>query len=91
MIISCCFNSDNNNNCIHRHNSRFVVISLRCELFPTRMLKRPGRSRVKITCSSSSACRVQHIMLRATWYKGTAQLLSLTEVESHLFQLHFIG
>ena len=26
-------------------------------------------------------------MLRATWYEGTAQLLSLTELKSHLFEL----
>ena len=25
----------------------------------------------------------------ATWYEGTAQLLSLTELKSHLFQLYF--
>ena len=30
-------------------------------------------------------------MLRATWYEGTAQLLSLTELRSHLFELYFIG
>ena len=30
-------------------------------------------------------------MLRATWYEGTAQLLSLTELKSHLFELYFIG
>ena len=41
----------------------------------------------------SCANRVQHIerlsrasvMLRAAWYEGTAQLLSLTELKSHLF------
>ena len=26
----------------------------------------------------------------ATWYEGTAQLLSLTELESHLFEFYFI-
>ena len=31
------------------------------------------------------------VMLRASWYKGTAQLLSLTELKSHLFELYFIG
>ena len=31
------------------------------------------------------------VMLRATWYEGTAQLLSLTELQSHLFELYFIG
>ena len=30
-------------------------------------------------------------MLRATWYDGTAQILSLTELKSHLFELDFIG
>ena len=30
-------------------------------------------------------------MLRATWYKGTAQLLSLTELKLHSFELYFIG
>ena len=27
------------------------------------------------------------VMLRATWYEGTAQLLRLTELKSHLFEL----
>ena len=31
------------------------------------------------------------VMIRATWYEGTAQLLSLTEFKSHLFELYFIG
>ena len=30
-------------------------------------------------------------MPRATWYEGTAQLLSLTELKSHLFQFCFTG
>ena len=30
-------------------------------------------------------------MLRAIWYEGTAQLLCLTELKSHLFELYFIG
>ena len=45
------------------------------------------------------ANHVQHIerlsrasvMLRATWYEGTAQLLSLTELRLHLFELYFVG
>ena len=48
---------------------------------------------------ATCANHVQHIerlsrasvMLRATWYEGTAQLLSLTELKSHLFELYFIG
>ena len=34
---------------------------------------------------------MQHVVLRATWYKGTAHLLSLTEFKSHLFEFYFIG
>ena len=34
---------------------------------------------------------MQHVVLRATWYNGTAQLLSLTELKSHLFELYFVG
>ena len=45
---------------------------------------------VQITCNTSSAYHVQHV-LRVTWYKGTAQLLSLTEFKSHVFELYFIG
>ena len=45
------------------------------------------------------ANHVQHIerlsrasvVLRATRYEGTAQLVSLTELKSHLFELYFIG
>ena len=48
--------------------------------------------------AQSCANHVQHIeplsrasvMLRATWFEGTAQLLSLTELKSHLFELYFI-
>ena len=63
----------------------FTISSQRRELSPTRTLKWPGH--------------VQHIerlprasvVLRATWYEGTAQLSSLTELKSHLFELYFIG
>ena len=37
-----------------------------------------------IECLSSAS-----VMLRATWYEGTAQLLSLTELKSDLFELYF--
>ena len=91
-----CFNSfnnnNNNNNRFHRHNLRFFTISIqRHEPSPTHMLKWPGCNRVQITCNTSSACHVQHVVLRATWYKGTAQLLTLTELKSHLFEFYFIS
>ena len=69
-----------NDSRIQRRNSRFLTISsLRCELSPTRTLKWPGRNRVKITCNTSSAYHVHHVLWCATWHAGTAQLLSLTE------------
>ena len=34
---------------------------------------------------------MQHVVLRATWYEGTPQLLSLTELKSHLFELYITG
>ena len=79
-------NNNNNNNRTERRNSRlFTISSLRREPSPTRTLKWPGRDRVQTTCNTSSAHHVQHVVLRATWYEGTAQLLSLTELKSHLF------
>ena len=79
-------NNNHNNNRIQRRNSRFVTISsLRRELSPTRMLKWPRHNCVQIRCSTSRAYHVQHVVLCATWYEGTAQLLSLTELKSHLF------
>ena len=81
--------NDNKDNHIQRCNLRFFTISsLRCEPSPTRTLKWPGQNRVQITCSTSSAYHVQHVMLHSTWYEGTAQLLSLTEFKSHLLELY---
>ena len=30
-------------------------------------------------------------MLRATWYEGTVQLLRLTDLKSHLFELYSLA
>ena len=86
--VSCTIIDNNNNNHIQRRYSRFFTISLqRRELSPTRTLKWPGRNRVQHIERLSSAS----VMLCATWYEGTAQLLCLTELKSHLFELYFIG
>ena len=85
-------NPTHNNNCIRRCSLRFLTISsLRRELSPTCTLKRLGHNRVQIMCNTSSAYHVQHVVLRATWHEGTAQLLSLKEFKSHLFELYFIA
>ena len=34
---------------------------------------------------------MQHVVLRATWYEGTAQLLSLTKPQLLLFELYSTG
>ena len=77
------FNSNHdNNNCIER-----------CNWSPTPALKWPSHNRVKIMCKTKSHATHQSLitcnMWYATWYKGTAQLLSLTEFKSHLFFVFF--
>ena len=73
-------------NCFQRRYSRFCTISsLRREPSPTRTFKWPGRNFMHITCNTSSVYHMQHVVLRATWYEGTAQLLSLTELKSQLY------
>ena len=88
-------NNNNNSNCTERHNLRlFTISSLRHELSPTRTLKWPRRNRVQITCNTSSAYHVQHIVIHATWYEETAQLLSLNRIYLSfilLAELYFIG
>ena len=73
-------------NCVERRKSR----SLLRDLSPTLKLNWPGNNRVQIKCNTSGAHHVQHFVLRATWYEGTAQLLSLTEFKLHLFLLYFV-
>ena len=86
------FRSEANNNCIQRHNLGFFTISSqRRELFPTGTFKWPRHNPVQITCNTLSAYHLQHVVLHATWYEETAQLLRLTELKSHLFQLYFFG
>ena len=84
-------NNNNNNNRIQRCYSRFFTISSqRCEL---------SQTYAQVARAQPCANHVQHIerlshasvMLRATWYEGTAQLLSLTELKLHLVELYFIG
>ena len=55
-------NKINKNDANERCNSMFFTTSLRRELFTTRTLKWPGRSRVQITCNTSGAYHVQHVV-----------------------------
>ena len=63
-----------------------TISSLRRELSPTRTLKWPWHNCVQLPCNTSGAYRV-HNMSCKTWYEGTAQLLSLTELKWHLCEL----
>ena len=60
-----------------------TISSLHRKLSPTHTLKWPGHNRVQITCNTSSAYHVQHVVWCVTWYEGTAQLLCFTEFISH--------
>ena len=81
---------DNNDDRIQRRNSNvFTTSSLRHELSSTRMLQWQGRNHMQITCNTSSASHVQHVVLPTKWYEGTAQPLCLTEFKSHSFSFFF--
>ena len=103
-VCTCIYNNNYNNNNTSNNNILiiitfkganqdffFTILSVRREPSPTRTLKRPGHNHVQITCNTSSAYHVQHAVLHATWYEGTAQLLTLTELKLHLFERYFVG
>ena len=82
-------NNNNNNNGIETCNSRFFTISsLSRELSLTH-----SGGQGAIVCKSSAAHQALNTcnLSCATWYEGTAELLSLADSKSHLFQLHFSG
>ena len=61
------------NNCIERHNLRFVTISSLCrKLSPARILKWPGRNHVQITCNTLSAYHVQPAVCHLVQRDGSA-------------------
>ena len=75
------------NNRILRHNSRFIYnLLIAPRTVSNTRSSGPG---AQITCNTSRVYHVQHVVLRATWYEGAAQLFSLTEFKSHLFELSF--
>ena len=86
--------NNNNNNIISHSKAQFEMFYNLLTAQPTvsntyaQVARRNG---VQITCNTSGAYHVQHVVLRATWYEGTVHLLSLTELKSHFFQLDFIG
>ena len=79
--------NNNNNNRIRRRNSRFLQ-SPYCAVNCLQYVRSRGPG--AIVCKSRATHRALiTCYMCATWYEGTAQLLSLTELKSHLF-LRFI-
>ena len=79
-------NSNNNDNNNNNNNNNIIIIIIAFKCANRDFLPSPHctANREQITGTTSSAFHVQQLVLRATWYEGTAQLLSLTEFKSHL-------
>ena len=92
------YNNNNNNNHHHHYHhhhhhrhrierrySRFLTIaSLRRKLSPTRTLKRPGRSRVQITCNTQSAHYMQHVVCHLARKDSSSIKFDRVEIAFHL-------
>ena len=83
-------NNDNNDNHTERRKSRFLQ-SAHCATNSLQHVRSSGQG--VIVCKSRATYRafITCNLSCATWYDGTAQLISLTEFKSHLFELYFIG
>ena len=94
-------NNNNNNNKKKKKKkkkkkNRIVLIEFFFFFFFYNLLTAPrtvSNTYAQVAWAQSCGNHVQHtkgssrasVMLRAIWYEGTAQLLSLTELKSHLF------
>ena len=95
LDVSCCpagglsVFCSNSNNRIQRRNSRFWQ-SPHCAA--NRLQHYAQAARVQSYANHVQHIeRLSHATCCATWCEGIAQLLSLTELKSHLFELYFIG
>ena len=82
---------NNNNNHIQRCYLRFFY-----NLTAPRTVSNTYAQVARVQPCANHVQHIKHlsrasVMLRATWYEGTAQLLRLTELKSHLFELYFVG
>ena len=71
-------------NCIERRNSRFLPSPL-CAVNCLQHVRSSGLSAIVCKSRATHQALITYNMLCATWYGGTAQLLSVTEFKSHLF------
>ena len=74
------YNNNNNDSRVERCNSRFVTFILTTPYSVS-------NTYAPVTRTQSCASHMQLIkcLSHATWYEGTTQLLSLSELKSHLF------
>ena len=71
--------------CLHFNNNNnqfeiFTISSLRHELSPTNTLQWPGHNRVQISCNTSSAYHVQHVVCHVVWRDSSATKLERVEI-----------
>ena len=82
----------NNNNNDNNNNSKVQFeISLQSPHCAANRLQHVRSSGSGAIVCTYSGYHVQSVVLSTTWYEGTAQLLSLTELKSHLYELYFNG
>ena len=90
---------DNNNDCIQRCSLRFFTIfdciqvcrsSLCRKVPPTYTLKWPRRNRVQITCNTSSANHVQHVMCHLVRRDSSATKFDRVEIAFILVLLNWL-
>ena len=77
-------------NCIERLNSRFLQ-SPHCAANCLQQVRSSGPGAIVSKSRATHRALITCNLQRDTWYEWTAQLLSLTELKSHLFQPYFIG
>ena len=82
-------NNNNNNDNVHieRRNSRFQ--SPHCAANYRQHIGSSGQGAIVRKSGATHLALIMFNMLYATWYKGTAQPLSLTEYKSHLFLIRW--
>ena len=90
LYFCCCWCNRNNNDCIGRFNLRFLQ-SLHCTTNYLQHIRSCDQGAVVCKSRAAHWALITCSMSCATWCKGTAQLLSLTQFKLHLSGLYFIG
>ena len=82
-------NNNDNNNRIERSKLRFFPQSPHCVAKCLQHLRSSGQGTMVCKPRATRQALITCSMSSATWYKGTAQLLSLTEFTSYPFWDHY--